>query len=285
MTIEFVLPFGRPSSVKNLVFSILSYEHPLKLVELTNLIRKRYGRQATFQAVRKAAIELAEEGILEKTGDGFQIDVNWVSDVKNSLDKLHTKLRSKEIRPESIRSIDGDISVFTFTTLNDLMKFWEQIIDDWYKKFKEGDHGVNCWQGSHIWEALLHLDTERKVMEQLKRKKIKSYAVVYSDTPLDRYIRRFYSSIGLQIRNIPSQSEFDNSYHVGTYGDLIVQAHYPKELVKKINAFFRNTRTFDDMDVKRLHDIVSTKTKIKLTVIRNLEMAKQINKSIIEQIE
>ena len=150
---------------------------------------------------------------------------------------------------------------------------------------KKGDHGVNCWQGSHIWEALLHLDTERKVMEQLKRKKIKSYAVVYSDTPLDRYIRRFYSSIGLQIRNIPSQSEFDNSYHVGTYGDLIVQAHYPKELVKKINAFFRNTRTFDDMDVKRLHDIVSTKTKIKLTVIRNLEMAKQINKSIIEQIE
>jgi len=285
MAIEFVLPFGRPSSVKNLVFSILSYEHPLKIVELTNLIRKRYGRQATFQAVRKAVIELAEEGILEKTRDGFQIDAKWVFDVKKSLDKLYTDLQSKDTPPESIRSIEGDISVFTFTTLNDLMKFWEQIIDDWYKRFKEGDYAFNCWQGHHLWEALLHLDTERKVMEQLKRKRVKSYAVVYSDTPLDRYIRRFYSSIGLNIRNIPSQSEFDNSYHVGTYGDLIVQAHYPKELVKEINAFFRNSKSFEDMDVKKLHDIVSKKTKIKLTVIRNLEMAKQINRSIIEQIE
>ena len=44
MAIRITLPFGKDDNVKNLVFSILTKEYPLKIIELTNFIHKRYGR-------------------------------------------------------------------------------------------------------------------------------------------------------------------------------------------------------------------------------------------------
>ncbi|MBW2990343.1 hypothetical protein KY348_01420, partial [Candidatus Woesearchaeota archaeon] len=60
MALSVTLPFGQKDNIKNLVFTILTKEYPLKIIELTNFIRKRYGKSVTFQAVRKAVLELVE---------------------------------------------------------------------------------------------------------------------------------------------------------------------------------------------------------------------------------
>ena len=270
MSLEITLPFGKKDNVKNLVFSILTNEYPLKIIELTNFIRKRYGKTVTFQAVRKAVLQLVDEDILTKEHDKFSINKSWVFETKKTLDALHEKLNSKAKRTNEIESIQGDISVFTFDSLNNMMKFWQELVDDWYKNFTD-DYPYNCYQGGHLWEGLLHLDMERKIMEQMKNKGIKSYQLIYNNTPLDIFIKNFYESIGIKTRNIPSQAEFDNSYFVATYGDLIVQAHYPKNLVKKIDAFFRKTKNFETMNIKELHDIVSSKAQLLLTFVKGVE--------------
>ena len=82
----------------------------------------------------------------------------------------------------------------------------------------------------------------------------------------------------------PSSSSFDKSYYVATYGDTIIQARYPDEIVKELENFFKKNKTMEKMNLSNLSDIVNKKIKIKLTVIKNLAMAKQINKSIISQI-
>ena len=165
-----------------------------------------------------------------------------------------------------------------------MMHFWEDIIDNWFQGFRKGNYNINCWQGAHIWEGLLRLDREKKVMGQLKKKGIKSYAVSTGYTPLDRNITKFYKSIGLKVGLLPSTSQFDKTHYVGTYGDIIVQAHYPKKLADKLEQFFKKNKTIEELNLKELSDIVNTKAKIKLTVIKNLSMAKHINKSIISQI-
>ena len=80
-----------------------------------------------------------------------------------------------------------------------------------------------------------------------------------------------------------SSSSFDKSYYVGTYGDLIIQAQYPDELVKDLDLFFKRNKTIKNFNLKELSDLVGRKVEVKLTVIKNLEMAKQINQSIISQ--
>jgi len=283
MTLQISLPFGRKDNVKNLVFTILCNEYPLKIIELTNYIKKRYGKSVTFQAVRKAIVELVEEDVLVKEDNVFSINKSWVSDAKHSLDVLYSNLNQK--RSSDIKSIEGEVTVLTFDSLNDLMKYWQDIIDDWFKKFKKGDYAFNCFQGVHGWEALLHPDREKQLMGQLKKKAIRSYSVFTGNYVLDRYLTKFYNKAGLKAVLNPSTKHFDKGFYVATYGDLIIQVHYPDRLIFELENFFRKNMTLEDLDLHKLSEIVNRKIKIKLTIIRNLDMAKHINQSIISQIE
>lgn len=285
MALSVTLPFGQKDNIKNLVFTILTKEYPLKIIELTNFIRKRYGKSVTFQAVRKAVLELVEAEVLLRKEKEFMINKDWVFESKKVLDSLYVDLTKEKITPKSIDSIKGEVSVFTFNSVNEMMKFWEDLIDDWFEHFKKGDPNLNCYQGAHGWEGLMHPDREKIMMGRLKKKGIVSYALGTSDTPLDRYIWKFYKSVGLKTRIYPSSTSFDRSYYVATYGETIVQAHYPKKIVEEMENFFKKNKTIEDLNLKNLSDIINKKVKVQLTVIKNLEMAKQINKSIIALIE
>jgi len=283
MVQEFKVLWAKKSGTKDLVFRILITDQNLKLIELNNLIKKRYGKSTTFQAVRQAVNELLIEEVLEKNERVYCINKKWIFEAKRTISQIEENLSEKKKTIE-FESIEGEYSTYTFNTLNELMKFWQEIVDNWFSEFKKGDYPFNCWQGQHLWEILIHIDKEKKIMEQMKKKGIKSYALIYSDTPLDNYTRRFYEAIKIKTRNIKSQKEFDNNYHVGTYGEIIIQAKYSKSINNKINELFIKTKSLEDLDLKKLHDIINEKTEIKLVVIKNLEMAKQINKTIIEQI-
>jgi hypothetical protein len=285
MALKITLPFGKEDNLKNLVFTILSKEYPLKIIELTNLIKKRYGKSVTFQAVRKAILELVQEGILTKKEKEFFINKNWVLETKKELDQIYNDITREKISPKNIDSIKGEISVFSFESLSELMKFWQDIIDDWFSNYKKGDPNINTYQGAHGWEGLLYADREKNMMERLKNKGMKSYALSIGNTALDRYIWKFYSGIGLKIGFSHSNSSFDKSYYVATYGETIVQVHYPQKIVEELDKFFKKNRTIKDLNLNELSDIVNQKIKINLTVIKNPSMAKQINKSIISQIE
>lgn len=285
MTIDITLPFGRKDNVKNLVFSILTKEYPLKIIELTNTIRKRYGKAITFQAVRKAILQLVEEDILINKNSEFSINKQWVLESKKTLDALYSDLTREKISPKSTDSIRGEISVFTFDSINEMMKFWQDIIDNWFKRFKKGDPNINCYQAAHVWEGLLHLDRERQLMGQLKKKGITSYIISSGNTPLDKNIKKFYQSIGIKMDINKSSSSFDRGFYIATYGELVVQTNYPRNIVNALDDVFKKNKTIERLDLKKISEIVNTKTKVSLTVIKNHGTAKQINKSIISQIE
>lgn len=285
MSLNYTLPLGKQDNAKNLIFTILSKEYPLKLIDLTNIIKKRYGKSVTFQAVRKAALELEKEKILIRKEKEFSINKEWIMTAKKELDTLFIELSKEANHPKNIDSIKGEISVFTFNSINEMMKFWQDIVDDWFDHFKKEDANINCYQGAHTWEGLLHPDKEQKIMGILKNKGIISYSLTTGSTPLDRYIAKFYASIGLKTALAPSNANFDKNSYIATYGETVLQVTYPQKIVKELDLYFKKNRTLEDMNLKELSEIVNQKIPVKLTVIKNISMAQQINKSIIEQIE
>lgn len=285
MSIKITLPFGNKDNVKDLVFSILSKEYPLRIIDLMNFIRKRYGKSITFQAVRKAVLSLKSEGILINKENKYLIDKEWVRKSKELLETLSRELNRESAAPREIESIEGEISVFEFNSVNEMMKFWQDLIDDWSKNFKKGKDNINGYQAAHAWEGLLHLDREKELMSQLKKKGIKSYILSTGNKALDKSIKKFYESIGINFLIDVSTSSFDKGYYVGTYSDMIIQTQYPENVVKDLDNFFKKNKSIKNFNLKELSDIVNRKNKIKLTVIKNLEMAKQINKSILKSFE
>lgn len=284
MVLEISLPWSSKGNVEDLVFTILIKEYPLRIIDLMNFIRKRYGKQVTFQAVRKAVLRLLENEVIIEQKGRYILNKAWVLKSKNLIDNIYSELINPQSKPKNIESIKGEISVFSFNSLNELMRFWQDLIDDWFKKFKKGEYAFNCYQAAHGWEVLLHPEIEKKVMEQLKKKGIKSYVLTPSNTPLDKQIKNFYLDIGVKTYIAPSSSSFDKSYYVGTYGDLIVQCQYPLKIVQMLDVFFKKSKSFDKINLTELSNIVNKKISMKLTVIKDLAMAKQINNSIISQI-
>ncbi len=285
MPIRVSLPLDRTDSAKDMVFTILSKEYPLKIIDLTNIIKKRYGKSITFQAVRKALLELSFAGVINQTGKEFSISREYVRELKQKVDTLYTEIYEQKSKPTREDAIGNEIAVFTFKSLNDMMVFWQDLIDDWYKHLKKGDPNVNVYQAAHAWEVLLHPDRERQIMGKLKKKGIKSYILSIGSTALDRNIKRFYHHIGVKMEIDPSLSSFDRKYYVGTYGDLIVQTQYPPDIVQALEVFFRKNSTLEKLDITELSRIVNKKSVIKLTVIKNMGMAKQINASVLGQMD
>src|SRR3989344_2297658 len=286
MVLELTLPLDDKGKVEDLVFTILSKEYPLSIVDLMNHIRKRYGKSVTFQAVRKAVLNLERKDVVIEKEHRYSLNKEWVRRSKEVLDNLYNELNTGKMKAKGMESIKGEVSVFTFNSLNELMKFWQNMIDDWFKKFDtQKDYGVNCYQAAHGWEGLLHPDIEKTIMHQLKNKGIKSFTLTTGNTPLDRQIANFYTKIGIKMRVIPSNSSFDKSYYVGTYVDLVVQTQYPVEIVKALDSFFKKTKSLSDVDLVELSNIVNRRMEMKLTVIKDLAMAKQINKSILSRSE
>ncbi len=183
MGIEITLPWAKKGSVEDLVFTILTKEYPLRLIDLMNFIRKRYGKQVTFQAVRKTVLQLIEKQVLIQEKQRYLINKEWVLKSKKLIDNLYEELTKEKPKEKTVESIKGEISVFTFNSINELMGFWQNLIDDWYKSYKRGSYGINCYQAAHIWESLLLPEDEKKVMNQLKKKRIKSYALTTGNTP------------------------------------------------------------------------------------------------------
>ena len=283
MSLQYSLPFGKKDGVKNYVFTLLSHEYPLKLIELTQFIRKRYGRVVTFQAVRKAVLELVREGVVVKKKVSFELNKEWVYAAKKNLDELYGRLSEGKESSKKFDSIGEEISVFTFDSLGSLMKFWEDLIEEWVKKIDRWEPNANCYQAAHAWEALLYPESERKIMARLIKKGISSHTLIMGKTPLDKLICRFYRDIGVQVAFSSSTSSFDKEYVVGTYGELVVQTRLPVKIVDALETFFKRARRLEDLDLKKLTEIIHSKAEVKLSVTKNGSMAKQINHSIRSQ--
>lgn len=281
MALRVVLPFGESGDVKDLIVTILSAEYPLKIIELTNFIRRRYGKSVTFQAVRKAALQLAHEDVLLRNAKEFSINKEWVLANKKFIDTLYYKLSSEGKKRPTSESIGVEVSVFTFDSLKEMMNAWEDLSGAWIKNFKKGDYSVNCYQAPHSWEVLTHSEAEAKLMSEYIAKGIRSYVLCTEDTPLDRSILKFHQKIGVKMKIKRSNAIFDKSYYIGTYGDRVIQAIYPPEIVKRLGSFFKKNKNAERLDLAELYKIVNVKTKVKMTVIKNLEMARHINASII----
>ena len=277
MELSSILPFSNKENIRSLALTILIEESPLKIFEIVNLIRKRYGKKVSFQAVSKELVFLVKKEIIIKKDRDFLINPGWARKLKENSDNIYEKIiLKKKIKKDNLE----EITIVNFDSLKEMMDHYYKLIDKWFDNFKKGDYNINCFQGMHLWEVLLNLSQEEKTMGQLKKKGIRPYLLTGS-TKLDKEIIKLYKKIGAKAKSMDSKSIFDKSNTFGTYGDLIVQVKYPEHTIKKIDSFFKKNTSLDSYKLSELLEIVKEKNKVKMTIIKNKEMAKQINKSII----
>lgn len=265
-------------NVKDLVFTILTEEHPLSIIEITNKIQKIYNISTTYQAVRKAVDKLHEQKVLIKKEKKYELNKSWVLQLRSFFDKILTNYDKGNIHEFKRDLVKDNYSVYTLYSLWELDKFWAEILIYLANNLEKNEKKISMNYGHYTWWMLINLASEINYINFYKKNKIDTYFLWLRDLPLNRWSASMYKDQGHKciIKEIP---DIDETIAVNTIGDTIIQVKYSKEIVNKVKKFFEKYSSVQEMSMKEITEIAHSKCEIKFIVFKNKTMAENFNKT------
>ena len=221
MTFEILMPEinNKPKNTKDAVISILTYEWPLTLRQIYYKLKKQYSFSCTYQSVYKAVKELKQKNILIKKEKQYEINVKWVKEVQSFTDIVETNYYAKQ----KLKNFSGlkdskfieDLIVLNFETLFDAEKYLYYFIKNELLKSK---NQIVVEQINNQWKPLFYFRAEYNFYKKIQKKGHKFYFLCYGDSLSEKYSQKFYSSIGINIKNIktpfPTETITFNNYFI-----------------------------------------------------------------------
>ncbi|MBU1199598.1 MAG: hypothetical protein KKF46_01615 [Nanoarchaeota archaeon] len=270
-------------NVKDLVFSILTAERFLSIIELTNRIKKNYNINITYQAVRKAIDTLHRQGVLLKEGKKYSINKEWIFKLKSFFDNLLTKYDSgKEIHAFTSDLVKENYAIYTLSTLYDLDNFWNDILKYLADHMEPNEKKIAFNYGHYTWWMLINLGSETKLYEYHKKKGILNYFVFFRDLPLNKWSVRMYNELGHKAKLLEDK-KIDETVAINVVGDTIIQIKYPKVIVNKVRKFFEKYKNTQEMSMKEITQISHTLCEIKFIMFKNPIMAKSLRENYMKK--
>ncbi|MBW2968364.1 hypothetical protein KY362_07830 [Candidatus Woesearchaeota archaeon] len=266
--------------VKDLVFTILSHERPLSIIELSNKIKKGYNIGITYQAVRKAVDNLHKQDVLTKTGKKYSVNKAWVLRLKSFFDGLLTTYENQTpIRIFSAELAKEDYAVYTFNSLLDLDNFWGDIQMYWADHEKENK---TFFSYTHYhWWLLINLGRETKIFEHFREKKVKSYTIFRNKSPLNLWAKRVYADLG--VKNVIKEIDTDDSIvDINILGDTVIQVKYPKRIMDKVKLFFKKYRNVQEMSLREITQLAHEPCDIKFIMFKNPTIARDLRAAYVK---
>src|SRR3989338_1777982 len=255
--------FRKSKSVREQIIEILSQEWPLAPKKIYDIIRKE--RNVTFQAIFKELRFLIKENVLKKHGNKYMLNIEWLEEIQNRISGIKNKYNSTI--PWNVNTIQFNY----FESLAEACKF--QIKTGKYFHSLYNKNKVFCSHYFHsTWPLIIpdKLDSLNK-----KRRNRKVFCLCAGNTSLDKWCCEQESKFGYFVKpGVPCASICD----ISTYVDFVVETYIPSTIRDKINKFYKSVDSVDKINISKFfEDIMNTKSKILVLVIKNRELADVIN--------
>ena len=262
---------------KDVVFSILRQQQPLSAIEIVKIARREYNVGLTYQAIKKAIDTLISQKVLVKEGKVYKIDKNWLMNVKETVDNLLTTYESgKQIKSFTTDFSKDQYAVYTLGNLFDLDNFWDDILLYLSNHLKESEHRSFVAQVHYTWWFLINLGRETRLFEGFIANKISCYNNVLCNASLNKWTEKSYKQMGVKFKLGKVKPIKEDMVDVNVIGDSVIQVHYPKEIVRKLNEFYSKYKDAKEMSLKEITEIVHTPCEIKFTVFKNTDIAESL---------
>ncbi|MFH1637800.1 MAG: hypothetical protein ABIB71_05230 [Candidatus Woesearchaeota archaeon] len=274
MSFSLTLPLlERNATTKDYVISILSYEWPLTAKKLHSAMKKKFGKNVTYQAVYKAVKEMQSSKVLRQQADGYEISEDWVRKLHRFTEIVESNYFAKE-RITAIAGLkesrkEGNISILTFETYFDTEKYLHYLLKHSMSKNK-----AVCMHNLHLWPPLFYLRAEYNKALSAERQGISICRLCSGNTLVDKWAADFYRKLGYKVKigvNCADVCELIVA------GDTVIQVYLPTEIRQALEKAFEKVKTLSDLNMKKLiADIFEKKAAIEIVISKNDKIAKQI---------
>ncbi|MBT4604590.1 hypothetical protein HOC01_03045 [archaeon] len=264
----------------DLILLVLAKEYPLTIGQITKRIKVSFKVKITFQAIRKSLNILVGRKVLKVLGQNYQIDKNYVTELKRLSDQLMTNYYPGEDKTQKSIPKEQVHSEFIFDNLIQADQYWSEVVLHWAYNLKEEDDHRFFFHGPHCWYVFGHLGLESEFLLKLNSLGVKSYYLIENDTLLDRWTKQFYEDHKVKyITKKNGSTEMKTA--LGVFGNSIIQYDYPEELNKSINNFYNSSKKVSSINLTKIAHALKFKVKLKLFVMKNNIIANKIKREII----
>lgn len=253
------------SSLKSKIINLLANQHPLSPIKIHNILKKDASSTQGYQATYKSLKELENEGVLYKKNKEYELDLNWVEKIYQTLDLISQNYASKSGKKitsaKYIKTIEFDsISSFERYYYGLRKKFVEEA-----EKYKEDDRVLGLW-APHCYFALMDPKKEYEYLEKLKKYNAEYYIFSAGYTVLDSWVMDFYTSE----KDSPVKMQLNASknffYESWLFPDAYYEVHFPPKFIKYMNRVYSKIERLDQTNfkdlVKGLHKFEDEKVSI-----------------------
>src|SRR3989338_1491745 len=261
-------------NAKDLVFTILTQEQPLSIIELTNKIKKQYVISITYQAVRKAVDTLHAQNVLTKTGKKYAINREWLLKLKSFFDKLLTQYENKTtLKLFHTEFAKEDYALYKFNSLYELDNFWEEVMTYWADHEKDNK---DYYSYTHYhWWLLINLGKETKLFDHFRKLHINSHVIMCNSQPLNQWASQVYADLGVKIIK-KVQKDDSPMVDINILGNTVIQINYPPNIAKKIKLFYKKYNSVQDMSLKEITRLAHETGDIKFILFKNPNIVKSM---------
>ena len=276
MPLSVTIPtLGKPKSVKDAVISVLSKEWPLTAKKIYNIIRKTHGLSVSYQAVHKVLAEMVRDGTLAKDGKEYSISPEWIDRNKEFYLKLEAKRKGigshchEELFDRKLTELHFD-SLYEYYVK--MLDFFTHIAG-----VPTGSGSIEGPVAAQLYHMYWILAATKKQDEQMRfvfEHSPNSFFICKGDTNTDRLLAKYFESLGVKVK---TGVECADVCDIFTGGDFVIQTFFTKELKEDLDRLYANFGNISKSDMLELYDrIYSKKTSIRVVIIKNPELEKQI---------
>ena len=285
MPISFTLPLfeGKPVSVRDKVFTVLTLKFPLSLIEILNEVKKQYNVSVSFQAVRKAVLELVDAKVLVKDGKKFAINTQWILNLTKYAGMLQRQyFTSPESKTKTKVEVGPNVAVYTFPRLLDMDFVWNSIVREHFASKPEPPKFIT-YEAAHLWFVVVTLAQETELMKELYEQGIALYYICRGKSLLDLWTVKHYNEIGVHCKQLQMPKDFTPGYNIGVYGNLVISTTYPAETARKMDVFFKKYKKIEDASLAEIYEVVHEPMSVTITVINDPVLAKNIRENVMKK--
>ena len=266
-------------STKESIIELLSYEWPMSMKKIYALLKKK-GFRITYQAIHKAVSQLVVEKKLNKTSDGYVLNLEWVKSLHDQTEIIRVNYFSKKrsfISTEE--NNESSIRVFVFESWFDLEKYLYYLQKKTLLKSK--NRKTICVHHHHEWRPLFYLRAEYNWINTLKKNDYLTYTLCSGKSVVDTWAKKFYSNLG---NKLLLDSKIQGPAEIIVFDDLLIEVYVPFELISKLDTYLKTIKHLEDINNTWLiENIFEVKTDIKLIIHRDEKLADVARKTIMSK--
>jgi DNA-binding Lrp family transcriptional regulator len=262
-----VLP--NQTSLKAQIIALFRKEPRISASDIHKILKNRY----TLQAVYKELRTLLAEGIVQKIGTEWSLNMSWILQLQAFSGRLAaTYFKNPSVVPAIPKG--GQIR-WSFRNLLDMDDYWGFVL--LYLVRNDKAKRILSWN-PYLWFNVFHTEHEDRFFKSVHLLNGKAYTVVGRDCFLNRWATEYLRRNNVTHSMAPSPFRDLMNVYFNVVGDYILTIKLSRNTDRDLQRLFQETQSFENLDLVNFSDILMKRGRATMTLEHNPQKAKKLRR-------